>query len=280
MKIFITTEGVRAWSRSERAAGRRVGFVPTMGCLHEGHLSLVALAKQRAASVVTSIFVNPTQFGPGEDFDKYPRTQARDFVLLETAGCDAVFIPSTETMYPPGASSAVEEKALSANHDGASRPGHFRGVCTVVAKLFNIVEPDCAVFGRKDYQQAAIIRRMTRDLDFPVEIITAPIVREADGLAMSSRNNYLTPDERARALVLSRALDAAQKAAAQTPGIAVAELAPRLATMISEAGLKPDYVVFADAETLEPVVAAHPGAVLLLAAWCGKTRLIDNCVLI
>jgi len=274
MKIFKLPNEMRAWSRAEARAGRRVGFVPTMGCLHDGHLSLVAIARERADSVAASIFVNPTQFAPGEDFDKYPRPAARDLALLEAAGCDAVYMPSAAEMYQTDSSIFVDETALSARHDGASRPGHFRGVCTVVAKLFNIVEPALAVFGQKDFQQAAIVMRMVRDLDFPNEIIVAPIVREPDGLAMSSRNTYLTPDERARAAVLNRALDAAQSMYGKSP-----DLSGELTKMIEDAGLKADYVAFADADTLEPVSEVRNGVVLLLAAWCGKTRLIDNRIL-
>ncbi|MCL1909762.1 MAG: pantoate--beta-alanine ligase, partial [Kiritimatiellaeota bacterium] len=237
------------------------------------------IAREHADSVAASIFVNPTQFGPNEDFAKYPRDETRDLELLEAAGCDAVFMPSVKTMYPEGACTFAEETALSLRHDGASRPGHFRGVCTVVAKLFNIVEPDIAVFGQKDFQQAAVIKRMVRDLDFPVEIVVAPIVRESDGLAMSSRNTYLTPDERSRATVLSRVLREARNCVAKNSAVPVAECTLRLVKMIGDAGLKTDYVNFADAETLEPVAEARTGNVLLLAAWCGKTRLIDNCVL-
>jgi len=272
VRIFKTPGELREWSRTEARAGRGVGFVPTMGCLHDGHLSLVAVARERADSVAASIFVNPTQFAPGEDFEKYPRTEARDLALLEAAGCDAVFMPDAKAMYITDASIFVDETALSTHHDGASRPGHFRGVCTIVAKLFNIVEPAVAVFGQKDFQQAAIIKRMVRDLDFPIKIVVAPIVREPDGLAMSSRNTYLTPDERARALVLNRALDFAEHY--KSP-----DLTEKIKSMISEAGLKVDYVTLADPDTLEPVTEPRPGLVLLLAAWCGKTRLIDNRVL-
>jgi len=273
MKIFKTVDGIREWSRCETRAGRRVGFVPTMGCLHEGHLSLARIARENADAVAASIFVNPTQFAPGEDYDRYPRSEARDLELLEAAGCDAVFMPDAATMYQANTSVFVDETTLSTNHDGASRPGHFRGVCTVVAKLFNIVEPAVAVFGQKDYQQAAVIKRMVRDLDFPTRIIVAPVVREPDGLAMSSRNLYLTPDERARATVLNRALGSVRI------GASVAKSGHCLVAMIKNAGLEVDYVEFVDPETLDAVAELRPGVVVLVAAWCGKTRLIDNRVI-
>ena len=280
MKILKTIEEARAWTASERAAGRRIGLVPTMGFLHAGHLSLVKTALENADSVAASIFVNPTQFGPTEDFAQYPRDEARDIALLEAAGCGAAFLPSAETMYRADASAFVEETALAKDLDGARRPGHFRGVCTVVAKLFNIMQPDIAVFGQKDFQQAAVLRRMVRDLDFPIKMIVAPIVREPDGLAMSSRNKYLSADERGRAIALSRALSAAETRVAAAPaGISADELRAHLEKIITEAGLVVDYVEFVDAETLSPVAEVRRGTALLIAAFCGKTRLIDNRVL-
>ena len=205
MEIHHKPEGMRAWSEAQRAAGKRVGFVPTMGCLHEGHLSLVRVAKARGCdAVAASIFVNPTQFGPEEDFGKYPREEARDLDLLRGEGVAAVFLPGVAEMYPEGDQTIVEVTNLSKGLCGASRPGHFRGVATVVAKLLLIVEPHVAVFGEKDFQQLAVIRRMARDLHIDVEIVGAPIVREPDGLAMSSRNRYLEGDDRLAALCLHK----------------------------------------------------------------------------
>ena len=204
-------DAMRAWSRAERARGRRIGFVPTMGALHEGHLRLVDRARQRADRVVLSVFVNPLQFGPTEDFATYPRDLARDRGLAEARGVDLLFIPDGKAMYPGDPVARVVPGAMAESLEGAARPGHFAGVLTVVAKLFHLVEPDVAVFGRKDFQQAMLVRRMVQDLDFPVEIEIAPTVRELDGLALSSRNAYLNLDERRAALALSRALRAVEQ---------------------------------------------------------------------
>ncbi|MDX9866654.1 MAG: pantoate--beta-alanine ligase [Kiritimatiellia bacterium] len=278
MQGFTQPEAMRQWSEEQRRAGRRIGFVPTMGALHAGHLSLIAEARRRTDVVVVSLFVNPVQFGPNEDFEKYPRDEARDLACCRGAGADAVFLPPVAVMYAPDASVFVEEERLSRGLCGARRPGHFRGVCTVVAKLFHIVLPHVAVFGQKDYQQAAVIRRMVRDLDFPVEVAVAPIVREPDGLAMSSRNVYLTGEERQRALGLSRALHAAAVAVAAGPCGADA-VRRRMTEVLREHALEIDYVEIADPETLEPVGEARQGMVALVAVFCGKTRLIDNRVL-
>jgi pantoate--beta-alanine ligase len=278
MVIFNTPEQMQAWSLAQRAGGRRIGFVPTMGYLHEGHLSLIAEAKKRSDLVVVSIFVNPVQFGPNEDFEKYPRNEARDLELCRGAGAAAVFLPPVAAMYAPDASVYVTEERLGKGLCGGRRPGHFRGVCTVVAKLFNLVLPQVAVFGQKDYQQAAVIRRLVRDLNFPIEIVVAPTLREADGLAMSSRNVYLVGDERTRALGLSRALQVASEAVAAGP-CGAAALRQRMAEVLERHALTVDYVEIVDAETLEPVAEASRGAVALIAAYCGKTRLIDNRVL-
>jgi len=278
MLILKTAGEMQRWSQERRAAGARIGLVPTMGYLHEGHLSLIAEAKKRCDLVAVSIFVNPVQFGPNEDFEKYPRNEERDLALCREAGASVVFLPEVAAMYAPDASVFVVEERLGNGLCGAKRPGHFRGVCTVVAKLFNIALPHVAVFGQKDYQQAAVLCRMVRDLNFPVEMVVAPIVREADGLAMSSRNVYLKGDERARALGLSRAL--AQAAAAVAYGPCAAELLLRRMSEVLEAhALKIDYVELVDASTLEPVAEARQGHVALIAVFCGKTRLIDNRVL-
>ena len=224
MLVFNEPQELQQWALQKRMAGTKIALVPTMGYLHEGHLSLIAEAKKHADLVVVSIFVNPVQFGPNEDFDKYPRDEKRDLERCEQAGAAAVFLPTPQNMYAPDASIYVVEEQLGKSLCGARRPGHFRGVCTVVSKLFNLAQPTVAVFGQKDYQQAMIIRRMVRDLNFPLEIVVAPIVREADGLAKSSRNVYLSADERQRALGLSRALKLAKETVAKgrfaLPGIA------------------------------------------------------------
>lgn len=279
MHVFRTRAQMREWSLAQKRAGRTIGFVPTMGNLHEGHLSLMREAKRRCDAVAASVFVNPIQFGPNEDYAAYPRTEAADLALCEAEGVDAVFLPSPEEMYAPDASACVDEGTLSKGYCGAQRPGHFRGVCTVVAKLFHLVVPDVAVFGQKDFQQVAVLRRMVRDLDFPVEIVRAPIVRDADGLAKSSRNAYLSPEARERALSLSRSLRQARDAvAAGERSAAALEAAVRRET--ESAGWIPDYAVVADAETLEPLETVKPGfSVLLLACRSGGLRLIDNTLL-
>lgn len=278
MKIITTPREMQAWSRQRLAAGERIACVPTMGYLHEGHLSLVRRARAAADRVVLTLFVNPTQFGPGEDYAVYPRDPARDQALCEAEGVDALFMPAAADMYAPDASTAVVEEALSRRLCGASRPGHFRGVCTVVAKLFNCVRPDVAVFGQKDAQQALVIRRMVRDLDFPVEIVVAPIVREPDGLAKSSRNVRLSPTERAAALGLSRALGLAREALARGERDADA-VRRRLERELAASGLRTDYVEIVDTRTLEPAPLLTPGVLVALAAFAGRTRLIDNCEL-
>lgn len=275
MLIFKTPAEMRQWSLAQKAEGKRMGLVPTMGCLHQGHLSLVAEAHKLADAVAVSIFVNPTQFGPNEDFAKYPRAEERDLDLCRQAGVDAVFLPQAAAMYATDASTRVTEERLSTSLCGARRPGHFSGVCTVVAKLFNIAQPDVAVFGQKDFQQVAVIRRMVRDLDFPVEIVTAPIMREADGLAMSSRNAYLSAAERQQAVGVSRALQSAAFALAHGTNDAD-ELRHLMSADLEKHGLRPDYTAIVDQNSLAPVSQARPGDVALVAAYCGKTRLIDN----
>ncbi len=256
-----------------------LGFVPTMGYLHEGHLSLVRAARAGCASVAASIFVNPTQFGPTEDLDKYPRDLERDLRLLEAAGVDLVWTPTRDEMYPANFQTWVTVDAITTRLEGEIRPGHFRGVTTVVAKLFNGVQPQRAYFGQKDAQQALVIRRMVQDLAFPVEIIVCPIVREPDGLAMSSRNVYLNPAERQAARVLSRALNAAREA--YLAGERDAEQLRRIALAIfaAEPLARVQYVSLADAQTLQELEQVSGPALLSTAAYIGKTRLIDNLLL-
>lgn len=268
-----------------RRGGVRVGFVPTMGYLHEGHLSLVRRARRLVATrgkVVVSIYVNPTQFGPKEDFSLYPRDFARDAKLCRAAGVDVVFAPENEEMYPAGQdrlSTYVVEEALSKGMEGASRPRHFRGVTTVVAKLFNIVQPDVTVFGAKDFQQAAIIRRMARDLNFPLRVVIAPTHREPDGLAMSSRNKYLEGDLRRQALVLWQAIGHAQAAvrASLKGGVPPARLRAEVRRLVErEPKARLDYVEFFDPDTLAPEKLVSAGTQMALAVFVGNTRLIDN----
>jgi pantoate--beta-alanine ligase len=264
-------------SRWRATATQPVGFVPTMGYLHEGHLSLVRRARAESGSVVVSIFVNPTQFSPNEDFQRYPRDLNRDLGLLESARVDAAFTPAVDEMYPTGASTIVDVEALSHTLEGASRPGHFRGVATVVCKLFHLVQPRRAYFGEKDYQQLQVIRRMVQDLRMPVEVIGCPTVRESDGLAMSSRNVYLGPAERQAAGALSRALFRAQrlfKGGVRAPPRLHAEVQDSL---YKEPLIRIDYVAIVHPHTLQPVIVIGPeGAVICLAVSIGPTRLIDN----
>ncbi|MFW6206215.1 MAG: pantoate--beta-alanine ligase [Gemmatimonadota bacterium] len=257
-----------------------VALVPTMGFLHEGHLSLVDRARERAEYVVMSVFVNPTQFGPGEDFERYPRDLDRDAELAEARGVDLLYAPSTEEVYPLGEPVVrVVPGPLAERLCGLSRPGHFQGVLTVVAKLFGMVQPDVAVFGQKDYQQAVLIRRMVRDLDVPVRIETVPIVREEDGLALSSRNAYLSETERARARSLSQGLLAA-RSVYEGEGVTNADrLKARARGTMRDADVEPEYVELVDPETLESLEEARDGAVLAVAARVGDTRLIDNVIL-
>jgi len=280
MKIISTTSDMQQAAEALRAQGKRIGFVPTMGNLHEGHLSLIRIAKLKSDVVIVSLFVNPAQFGPSEDFDAYPRTFERDQTLCEEAGTDILFHPDGKEIYPDGVSVSVTENALSRTLCGAARPGHFDGVCTVVAKLFNIVLPHFAVFGEKDAQQLRIIRRMVRDLRFPVEILSGPTVREADGLAQSSRNQYLTPEQRPQATCLRRALDEAERLFAAGERDADIITAAMRALIGKEPAAKIDYVSIVDDETLQPLDGpiATP-ALVALAVWVGTPRLIDNTTL-
>lgn len=278
-RIETITE-VRAHLAAARAGGARIGLVPTMGALHEGHLRLVDEARAQAELVVMSVFVNPLQFGPGEDFTRYPRDLERDAGLAAARGVDVLFTPSVEQMYPGGASGVlIAAPELRDRLCGAFRPGHFDGVLTVVAKLFNIVAPDVAVFGQKDFQQAVLIRRMVHDLDFPVDVHVAPIVREADGLAMSSRNTYLAPDERRRAAGLSRGLRAAQAAFAAGERNTDALRQTACAVIDAQDGITVQYLEVVDPSTLESVARAEAGSVVAVAAQVGATRLIDNIIL-
>jgi pantoate--beta-alanine ligase len=284
MQILSEISELRAALRilrasNDPAAPRSVGFVPTMGALHDGHSSLVQAARRRCDIVVASIFVNPTQFAPNEDFSRYPRILKQDCHTLAAEGVDVVFTPTADTMYPPGASTFVEVEELSERLDGASRPGHFRGVATVVAKLFHIVQPDFSFFGQKDAAQVAVLRKMMRDLDFPIEMIVCPTVRETDGLAMSSRNRYLSTEERRQALSLSRALQAAQTMANHGEHRATTLLQTMRATLEQEPAVRIDYLAVVDPNTLLPVEDVTAGALLAIAAYVGNTRLIDNILL-
>ena len=281
MKTFNDPAKLQRWARAVRLAGRKIALVPTMGALHEGHLSLIAAAKRKGAyEIVVSVFVNPTQFGPKEDYAQYPRDHKADAAKCRAAGATAIFFPTPENMYAPDHSVwMVEDGALSGSLCGARRPGHFRGVCTVVAKLFNLAHPNFAVFGQKDFQQAAIIRRMVRDMNFDLEIIVAPIVREPSGLARSSRNAYLSDGERANARALSRTLQELKAQVAAKGARPWKALQKRAWAALEKAGLRPDYVEAVDAATLAPVKTLAKGTAVLLAAYAGKTRLIDNAVM-
>jgi pantoate--beta-alanine ligase len=279
LKVFKTIDEMRSACRASRSVGKRLGLVPTMGALHEGHLSLVRAARASCDAVAVSIFVNPTQFGPNEDLAKYPRSFERDCELLERERVDLLFAPTPEEMYPGGAVTWVTVEELSGKLDGRSRPGHFRGVTTVVAKLFHIVEPDIAFLGQKDAAQVAIIQRMVRDLNLPVEIVVCPIVRESDGLAMSSRNAYLDAEQRRQATVLCRSLmrvrklvDAGERSAAKLAAAGRQEFA-------TEASVRLDYFEIVNPESLDPIEDISGGALVAVAAFVGTTRLIDNIVL-
>jgi pantoate--beta-alanine ligase len=279
MHEFTTIQELRGWLAEARLVGHRVGLVPTMGALHAGHLSLVDEARRLTDVVVMTIFVNPLQFGPQEDFQRYPRDLARDSAVARERGVAVLFAPSIDVMYPPGSEIRVVAGPTADRLEGVVRPGHFAGVLTVVTKLFHLVEPDIAVFGQKDIQQAVLIRQLVRDLDFPLEVVIAPTVREADGMALSSRNAYLTPEQRREGLVLSAALriaDAAWRAGERD--------AARLVAMMKEEfrrcpAVVPDYIALVDPERLAPVSTAEPGAILTVAGRLGGTRLLDNHIL-
>ena len=276
---FTTGAGIRAWGADQRAAGLRVGFVPTMGFLHEGHLRLVDAARRVSDTVVMSIFVNPLQFGPTEDLDRYPRDLPRDRALAASRGVDALFLPDVSVMYPQGSDTRVVPGPAAERWEGAVRPGHFAGVLTVVAKLFHLVGPDVAIFGQKDAQQAALIRAMVRDLDWPVAVLVAPTTREPDGLALSSRNTYLSPADRAQAAGLSAALRTAHDAwqGGETGGRELEGRARRALEVYP--GVRPEYIAVVDPDSLAPVEKAAAGCLVLIAARVGSTRLIDNVIL-
>lgn len=279
MHEFRTIPDLRAWLAEARLTGQRVALVPTMGALHEGHLSLIEVATARADAVVLSVFVNPLQFGPTEDFERYPRNLRADVELAAKRGVDVVFAPPVDVMYAPGSEIRVTPGPSADRLEGAVRPGHFAGVLTVVTKLFHLVEPDVAVFGQKDIQQATLIRQLIRELDFPIELVIAPTVREADGLALSSRNAYLSPEQRSQGLGLSAALRAADKAwqGGERDGAALVRV------MTSECarfpGLATDYIAAVDPVRLLPVSRAEAGTILTLAGRVGATRLLDNHIL-
>jgi len=279
MRTFDSVAALRAFVRAARQDGKTIGFVPTMGALHEGHVTLMKRAKSDCDIVVVSIFVNPTQFGPSEDFTRYPRDLSADSTLAQRAGVDALFTPSVETIYPPGDRTVVEVGELGIRWEGERRPGHFRGVATVCAKLFQIVRPDRAYFGQKDYQQLKIVERLSADLFFPHVIVPVPTVREKDGLALSSRNAYLSPEERRGARVLSRALNAARDLfdSGERSGSALESEMARV--FAEDPRAEVDYAVVVDADTLEPLESIHEKAVALVAAKVGATRLIDNILL-
>jgi pantoate--beta-alanine ligase len=279
MKILTTVAETRAAIKAARESGKRIAFVPTMGALHAGHLSLVERAKSEGSCIVMSIFVNPLQFGPSEDLSKYPRPVEDDERLAEETGVDLLFRPALEEMYAPARTISVTAGRLGSDWEGKSRPGHFDGVLTVVAKLFNIVQPDVAIFGQKDLQQAALVSAMVRDLDMPIDIVIAPIVREDDGLALSSRNRYLSPEQRKAALALNRALTRVREkfeegetrvAALENAGVSVVAPEPQV-------GL--DYMGVVDSKTFERPTVAQKGNSIIIAARVGTTRLIDNMTL-
>ncbi len=276
MRVIETIKEMQTWSNDERRAGRRVVLVPTMGALHEGHLSLVREGRKRGERLVVSLFVNPAQFGPNEDLAAYPRDFARDSALLEKENVDVLFHPSAAEIYPDGFETHIDVEKLSALLCGEFRPGHFRGVATVVAKLFNIARPHAALFGMKDYQQLHVIRRMAQDLDFDVEIVGCPIVRDEDGLALSSRNAYLSPEERRAALSLSRSLKAASSVVLKGERESARIVAAARAEIEKEPLARVEYARVCDPETLEEIATVEGETLLALAVRVGKTRLIDN----
>ena len=277
--VLRTVLDLRRCARIERARGKTVGLVPTLGALHEGHASLIRAARQQCDFVIVTVFVNPTQFGPNEDFARYPRPFEADCALAEREGADVVFAPEVEEIYPASAATFVDVEGLSGRLDGASRLGHFRGVATVVTKLLIAAEADRAYFGQKDAAQVAVLRRMVKDLRIGTELVVCPIVREADGLALSSRNVYLSAEERKQALVLSRAVRRVEALAAQGERRAAALIEAARVELAKEPAVRVDYAEIVDWATLVPVATATPGTLFAVAAWVGKTRLIDNGIL-
>jgi pantoate--beta-alanine ligase len=279
MKTISSVAEMTALAKEAKRAGKRVGLVPTMGALHAGHISLVGAGRTQTDVLVTSVFVNPKQFGPKEDFGKYPRTLEKDSELLAAAGVDYLFFPSVEEMYPKDSSTWVTVEGISDKLDGQSRPGHFRGVTTVVSKLFNIVVPDLAFFGQKDAAQVTIIRKMVRDLNFDVHVVVCPTVRESDGLAMSSRNIYLSPEQRKQAPALYCALMRVQFLADRGEKNAARLITAAKQVIAEEPAVRLDYFEIVSNDTLEPLADVSPGALVAVAAYVGQTRLIDNIVL-
>ena len=280
MEILRRVSELREWSRRERNdGGNTIGLVPTMGALHAGHASLIRAASESCGFVAVSIFVNPTQFGPSEDFSRYPRTFDADCALAEANGANVIFAPTVEELYPTGSSTFVDVEELSNRLDGLSRPGHFRGVATVVSKLLIAAEPDSAFFGQKDAAQVSVLRRMVTDFRIGTEIVVCPIVRESDGLALSSRNAYLSPAERKQALVLSRAIRKVESLYSIGERDSAKLIAAARDTFATEPAVRIDYVELVDWSTLQPLETAAPGALFAVAAYVGNTRLIDNTIL-
>ena len=279
MRILSSVEEVREQVRAARSQGKTIGIVPTMGALHAGHASLIRAARGQCGLVVVSIFVNPTQFGPNEDYARYPRTFEADCAMAEVEGAAVIFAPRVEEMYPAGSATVVEVEGLSRRLDGQSRPGHFRGVATVVTKLLIATEPDVGFFGQKDAAQVAVLRRMVTDLRLATKIVVCPIVREPDGLALSSRNAYLSADERRQALVLSRAVGEVEMLAAGGERRASALIGAAREVFAGEPAVRVDYIELVNWDTLLPVERASPGALFAVAAYVGNTRLIDNAIL-
>ena len=276
MNIITSVSEMQCWSLAQKAAGKKIAFVPTMGYLHQGHVSLLDEGRKRADLLVLSIFVNPTQFGAGEDFETYPRDLEADAALAEPVGVDVIFAPTAGEMYPQGYGSWVDLDGITEVLCGASRPGHFRGVTTVVTKLFNIVQPDVACFGAKDFQQLAVIRQMVRELNMPIEILGCPIVREADGLALSSRNSYLSTEERRQALCLSQGLAQARRMVADGQRDAAEILQQLRSAILQQPAARIDYLQICHQRSLQQQERVDADSVLLLAVFVGKTRLIDN----
>jgi pantoate--beta-alanine ligase len=279
MDILRTVNELRAWSRAAHKEDKTIGLVPTMGALHAGHASLIRASRSRCDRVAVTIFVNPTQFGPNEDYARYPRTFDADCAMAQAEGADVIFAPSVEELYPDGAATFVDVDGLSDRLDGQSRPGHFRGVATVVTKLFVAAEADFAFFGQKDAAQVAVLRRMTTDLRLPTQIVVCPIVRERDGLALSSRNVYLTQEQRRQVLALSRAIGAVESLVGHGQRNAESLIEAAHAVFGAEPAIRVDYIALVDWSTLQPVAVAAPGTLFAVAAWVGETRLIDNTIL-
>jgi pantoate--beta-alanine ligase len=279
MRTIRTRRAIWTWARERRASGESIGFVPTMGALHEGHASLIRAARRRADVVAVSIFVNPLQFGIGEDLDRYPKSMAEDIRLCRREGVDVVFVPQVEELYPEKFQTSVRVKGLTERYEGQARPGHFEGVATVVAKLFHLIGPDRAFFGQKDYQQAVVVKQMVQDLDLPIDVVVGPTVRAPDGLALSSRNRFLSAPERKAAVVLFNALNSARRLLQSGERSASKGREAMIHVVTREPMARLDYAAVVDPLTLDELRAVKGRAVLLLAVWIGKTRLIDSMVI-